>query len=413
MNEPNDEFETRLRRQLQAKAGAIRVRPDERDLFARSERRARRARRGFVAVLAATLLIGPIGGFAVGRAGDAGDRAVTASSAPTGTAGEDDGAWSGYVGEGDDYWQGESYERLGARTTSEGIELRLYASPSHYSAVPDDGNPTWDPPAWCRPAGAVRVGVVSPVITGVVLGDRRAAARDKLHGALRITGGAEGQPVWVVIAQADDADSVVATFPGGAQDVAEVHDGLAVLASRVPASVNRDPATLYQAEIGLESQQRGSRVATASASPPTVEEDYSPCQAPPPSLPEPGEQPADVEAARAGVIKAYETVLDGGDDPDTGRSYLEGAEDLTAVFEAMDAWVVEHGYAEQSKSATGVVNDLVFDKPDHAWVLFVLLTGGSQYGSARLGEAVFVDGQWKMATETWCSLISPSGLKCP
>jgi len=40
----------------------------------------------------------------------------------------------------------------------------------------------------------VRVGVVSPVITGVVLGDRRAAARDKLHGALRITGGAEGQP---------------------------------------------------------------------------------------------------------------------------------------------------------------------------------------------------------------------------
>jgi hypothetical protein len=382
MNEPNDEFEARLRRQLQAKAGAIRVRPDERDLFARSERRARRARRGFVAVLAATLLIGPIGGFAVGRAGDAGDRAVTASSAPTGTAGEDDGAWSGYVGEGDDYWQGESYERLGSRTTSEGIELRLYASPSHYSAVPDDGNPTWDPPAWCRPAGAVRVGVVSPVITGVVLGDRRAAARDKLHGALRITGGAEGQPVWVVIAQADDADSVVATFPGGAQDVAEVHDGLAVLASRVPASVNRDPATLYQAEIGLESQQRGSRVATASASPPTVEEDYSPCHA--------------------------ETFLNGQKTFDEKRDILEHAAALQEIFEQIEA-----RYGEQTKAATGVVNDLVFDEPGHAWVLYVLHQGEGSNASPQLGEAVFADGRWKVAAKTYCGLISPSGLSCP
>ena len=81
---------------------------------------------------------------------------------------------------------------------------------------------------------------------------------------------------------------------------------------------------------------------------------------------------------------------------------------LQEIFEQIEA-----RYGEQTKAATGVVNDLVFDEPDHAWVLYVLHQGEGSSASPQLGAAVFADGRWKVAAKTYCGLISPSGLSCP
>ena len=124
----------------------------------------------------------------------------------------------------------------------------------------------------------------------------------------------------------------------------------------------------------------------------------------PPSLPEPGEQPADVEAARAGVIKAYQLVFDGKVAKTESDAYLQGAADLASVRAALD----QSETAKQGAGSTATVNDLVFVAPDHAWVLFQIYLNGSPWNTPRLGEAHLIDGRWQVATETWCALVRGS-----
>jgi hypothetical protein len=419
MSEPTDEFETRLGRQLQRQASAITVAPDERDLFARAERRARRVRRAFTAALAATLLVGPVAGYLAGRAGDGKPSTIAASGDGDGSGTRDGASVASDDVQHSDVSYGGSfegmilnedwslrYERLFERTTADGVSLRVFGASMQVS---DDGNPRWDPPGWCVYEGLLRVGTVSDSITGVVSAPRFRAPRDGLQGTVTLTGYVEGEPTWVVIAQASDADEVVATFPGGATDRAEVRGGVAVLAARAPASVGTSPDQLAGKPIELESNREGRRVAAVTLPKNLSGQDEQACQEPPPSLPEPGEQPADVEAARAGVIKAYEIVYDGSLSDAEHDLYLEDPEDLVDVREQLDRTTVD----DPSKGSSATVKDLVFVAPDHAWVLFQIYLNDSPWNTPQLGEAVFVDGKWRVAQSTFCRLTRLAGVTCP
>jgi hypothetical protein len=411
MNEPNDEFEARLRRQLQAKASAIRVQPDERDLFARSDRRARRVRRAFVAVLAASLLIGPVGGYLVGRGGDGSSVAAIGEDdgSRSSSLGGDDDATVVYEGGPGDNWD-LPHTKLFTRTTGDGLSLRVYSAAV---AVPDDGNPQWDPPGWCTTVGLLRVGVVSDSVTEVVRGRRLKAPREGLAGSLQLAGVVEGEPSWVVLVQASGADVVRATFPSGITDEAEVHDGIAVLAARAPSTAVGGWGDLLRATVTLESRQGGQRVAEAIVPQLDGEQrSIEDCQEPPPSLPEPGEQPADVEAARAGVIKAYETVFNG-QAGEEGLSYLQNSDELADVRDALADALAGGPFVEESKTATATVDELVFDRPDHAWVRWQLFTREAPSGPSRVGEAYLVDGRWRVANESWCAVVRLAGVECP
>jgi hypothetical protein len=220
---------------------------------------------------------------------------------------------------------------------------------------------------------------------------------------------AEGAPSIVVIAQVGaDVQEVSATFPGGAVDSTSPVDGLAVLAA---------PAPGLDGEAGYDGERLGVVVTTDTG---LVDDDISAygydftgmaeCEGPSPTLPEPGEQPADPDAARADAVAAFETFYDASLPVAERAVHLEGGLDLMGpIVEELLA----SSYADQVRQARGYVDDLVFTAPDEAWIEYHIELGGSPSFSGRFGQMLLVDGTWIITTETYCSGVSLAGVACP
>jgi hypothetical protein len=134
----------------------------------------------------------------------------------------------------------------------------------------------------------------------------------------------------------------------------------------------------------------------------------------PSRLPLPGEQPPDVEAARRGVTEAFWTVYDSDRTP---------ADRLAAIHDPRDieqlSTVVAAGPAGAAMGASkSGVTEIVFDRPDHAWVEYDVVStslgpGRTTIGGIGPGEAVLVDGRWKVTRGTVCNDLALASVRCP
>jgi hypothetical protein len=123
-----------------------------------------------------------------------------------------------------------------------------------------------------------------------------------------------------------------------------------------------------------------------------------------------GPGPADPAAARAAVEDAFRVVYGGPADPATKATRIDRPEGLDAPGEQ-----AAHGpYATEVARVRPVLQDLGYDRPDHAVLRYQLRDDtGSFVRDRRRGEAVFVDGTWKLTRETVCADLALAQARCP
>jgi hypothetical protein len=130
------------------------------------------------------------------------------------------------------------------------------------------------------------------------------------------------------------------------------------------------------------------------------------CQPPPPGLPD-DVRPAGPDDADAveGITAAYRTVFE--PPPDDVRGAVAGGDQLDdAFFEKVREGAEGYGI----EGVTVRMGDVGFFDSSTALVVFDL--EGAPVGW-MYGEAVLVDGDWKMSAQTWCSLVGRIGAQCP
>ena len=128
----------------------------------------------------------------------------------------------------------------------------------------------------------------------------------------------------------------------------------------------------------------------------------------PPPLPPPGlEQPAEPEAARAGVAQAYVQAFAPHPDP----AVKESAVVRTPGMAAAGRTVVE-SYPEAVATTTVSTGEIVFTSPTEAAVRFQLHYSGGAPMGPRIGYAVWDAGRWKVASTTFCDVLAFGGGVC-
>ncbi|MEQ1788112.1 MAG: hypothetical protein ABL966_13745, partial [Acidimicrobiales bacterium] len=375
--------------------------PDPTDLAARIAGRSRRATRGLASALALALIAGPAAGWVLARQTEADRQSVAAGGAGADTVGSDehdlvdeDALNGGFL----DYF-GPELALVGERTTAEGLHLAVRMG-QPYDIYQHSGE---DP---CLPDGIVRVGVTAPDLVGAVTMETQPDG-----AAFGVTGAAEGRPLWVVVARAPGG-TIEATFPNGTVDRAEAVGGLAVLAAFASDAVASDLLDDTIGVTGMSEAQRAGSTYPAQAylmggggcSTPTV------LPGPPVSMPEPGEPPADEPAARAAITDTWLTALEG-----SGEDHPELRERPDVWLDSHERFVTEQpDYAAMAPEVYAEVDEIVFTAPDRASVRFRLISDNPSIPAPgeRIGEAVLIDGTWKVSIETSCELVGLAGIEC-
>jgi hypothetical protein len=121
-----------------------------------------------------------------------------------------------------------------------------------------------------------------------------------------------------------------------------------------------------------------------------------------------GPPPDDEGAARVEITAAYAACGTASED---GRSVpsVERGDDLGPTLQRAQG----RGPAQMATRAAIEVTDIAFVDRAHAAVWFTITIDGNPALSSRRGEAVAVDGAWKMARATFCELMRLAGIECP
>jgi hypothetical protein len=394
-----DDLEQRLRDHLRRQASRASAPPDVTDLRRRVDARDRRITRALGAGLAIALLAGPVAGWAFARSTESDRNTVTAAGgqASRDSAGAGVEEYGGGLDYSDPTLLDVDLEQVSARTTGEGVRLVV-----HSSGLGQSNGPciTVD--------GVVRVGIVDGDLIDVRYADTAPGG-----ASFVIAGTADDRPIWVVVVRGFEL--VEATFPNGAVDAVEATDGLAVLAAY--ADPDQSPDELMDDVIQL---QGSPMVDMADSRRAAIDDGSGGCSEPgtvttlppeQPAMPEPGEPPADEEAARAAVEDLWLAAYDGAAEPSQAnlRERPEVWLDAQARFRQE-----RPDYAAMAPEVYAVVHDIVFTAPDRASVRFSLLSDNPSIPAPgeRIGEAVLIDGAWKVSIETSCGLIALAGVEC-
>jgi hypothetical protein len=122
----------------------------------------------------------------------------------------------------------------------------------------------------------------------------------------------------------------------------------------------------------------------------------------------PGEPPADPEVARSEIEVVF-----------TDHSALsdDGREAIRVEKGADLGWAVAAVRANRTSYLDAdiafVVDEIVFTNPEHAAVWFSIQINGHWVLNRHRGDAVVIDGSWKMARTTFCDLVGMGGISVP
>jgi hypothetical protein len=135
------------------------------------------------------------------------------------------------------------------------------------------------------------------------------------------------------------------------------------------------------------------------------------------SSPPPSASPAALANTAAGKaiattqIKAHwATFFNSATPQPTAVSLLENGANLGPAIA-----FAAHLAKTEKLAESAVVTKVVFTDPTHAKVTYNLLGNGKPLLNGSNGEAVYVDGTWKVAQETFCTLVDlgAAGKKVP
>jgi hypothetical protein len=125
-----------------------------------------------------------------------------------------------------------------------------------------------------------------------------------------------------------------------------------------------------------------------------------------------GPPPGDPESARAAIDDAYANMMTA---DETGNVVaVDGGSNLGACLEeARDRHRVR--VRDGAPGATVKVAKVRFVNDHEARVLFTISVGApvNQTFPERVGRAVLVDGEWRVARETFCEFMQMAGVQCP
>jgi hypothetical protein len=378
---------------------------------------ANRARASLAIGVAISLLVGTLGGIALGRRSTtspstlvgAENRSLTGAGAPTGSGQPPQALRRDGAAPTSPPRAAASYRRLFIRNAG-GVAIRAYAVGEAERPCPA-GASCPAPPA-CGPVDAVvaELSNAAAVATASVpaLPAGEAASLQVAYAAT--FGLAEGAPVaWTVLRTGQDVARVRAELGDGTDEMAPA-GGWAVLAH---ASAANAPGGSGGTVEALDASGRVLTRTDLSASTRTATGPA--CVARPPAtvgpapLPKPdGPPPADVAGARAGVEKVYGEAFTGTNNHDVWLAAVEGGDTLGAAL----AEAVKN-FPEAARTITDKVYDVVFLNDRTAAVRFELFyTGGAEFGPQN-GRAVLVNGRWKVSRDTYCMVLGWAGATCP
>jgi hypothetical protein len=293
---------------------------------------------------------------------------------------------------------------LGSRQLEDGTRVRVQLGQQW--EMGDMGYPGgFQPASWCMANQELRVTVDGPDQVDAVgmsaYADLSGAPLDLVAQRSEF-GYADGRPLRVLLVQSSAGDTAATVrWDDGATDTADFLEGMVVLV----ADGSNSWEHTYELDV---TGPAGIRTVTSA----DVENTYSlpewraGCEPPPPSLPEPGEQPADPAAAEE-ALRADFTLL-----WDDIRSGTESGrlDDWTGIAEAITA-VQSGGFTEAAATAVHTIEEISFTSPTEAWYRYGIDTSSGYFGQ-RYGTATFTDNGWVFPRAVPCADLSLGGGPC-
>ena len=426
------DYEDRIRRALDVRAARASMRnPSPRSSPTASPGAHAGARRALSAALVIVLFAGPTLGFVLGRGGGNDELRATAPRSGDGVTVGHPGALPKIANGSDQPVPPQEASSFAAGGSGSAASDLMFAGPSQPLArvytrdaggvkvrvdradverPGGNGPPWWEPPPWCFPNGIVQADVSNDDIVGVVNASVYAARRDgDVGGSLSAIGMAEGAPLWVAVVQTPAAAArVLVTFPGGGTDEMAPVGGIATL---VHSAMLTDTTPYFsQAATAEAFDATGKSLGRGNVRVDGAEtgQNEDACAAPA-GLPAPGtEQPADVGAATQAVTDAF-NVSHSNAQPDDARTAV--IDDPTGLPEIW-AQNLKGPYKDQIASSIVTLDGVVFATPTKAYFQYHWETPGYESFGARFGEAVLVDGTWKVTRASMCQDITLMGVSC-
>lgn len=272
-------------------------------------------------------------------------------------------------------------------------------------------------PEECITTGRLTISVVTPksVIgyTGVAL-----SSANEPSASAFLAESAAGELVLVVWA-VHVGDAIVSVrFPGGSTDSMTAVDGIAVLTAPVTTDQARQWRKLsVSTEIDGDKSSLpltpGLTVLTGAVPGGGSMSDVDP---PPPldctkRLPQSGEQPADVDAARAAVIDSFTRIYNWSTPPAERDGLIDDPSGVEAGLQ-----LALSRFTTVLEASKWKFTDLVFTDPTTAVVSYDVVIppmGGAEQFLGRFGTAKLIDGTWKVSRGTMCSDLEILQIGCP
>jgi hypothetical protein len=183
----------------------------------------------------------------------------------------------------------------------------------------------------------------------------------------------------------------------------------AELADWIGAGLDPDEAVAQRAKgitvdhaAALRALRRGDRPEPSAGSRPGREARWGP--------PREADPPHDEAAARDAIDAAFAAMTTREGD---ALPAVEGGHNLGPSLTEAQSRAPGHGQPSSPDAATITVDRLRFVSTEEAVVVYTLALVGGFTLAGRAGRAVLIDGEWKVARDTFCELMSMAGVVCP
>ncbi|WP_298344942.1 hypothetical protein [Ferrimicrobium sp.] len=116
--------------------------------------------------------------------------------------------------------------------------------------------------------------------------------------------------------------------------------------------------------------------------------------------------PAKAPSAKVTITKTFQTFFDGSSAAATKIRLLQNGSAFSPVIKAQASSSI-------AKGTSAKVSNVTLVSPVAATVTYTIYLGGQPALKDQHGEAVKVDGTWKVGDASFCNLISLEGAKVP